>query len=224
MDKNSLRILKKTKLFEGLSENDILKALDCFGKKTEKFERGDIIIDAGDCVKDIALVLSGSVQILREDIDGNRAIIAQFYPSEIFAEALACAQTKHSPVTAAAAANCEILFIPFEKISGFYKDSCAFHSKIVSNTLNIFAQKNIFLNAKIEHLSKKTTRGKLLSYFNEQSRKAGSAKFEIPFNRNELADFLFLDRSAMSRELGNMQNDGLIEFDKNRFKILKDKK
>lgn len=221
---NYSRILKKTKLFEGLTEKDVQTALSCLGKKTLKFERGDIIIDAGDPVKDIALLLNGSVQILQEDIAGNRSIIAQFYPSEIFAEALACAQVQKSPVTAVASSDCEILFIPFQKITGFCTDACSFHAKIVSNMLKILAQKNVFLNAKIEHLSKRTMREKLLSFLNEQSKKAGSSKFEIPFNRNELADFLFLDRSSMSRELGKMQEDGLIETDKNRFKILRDKK
>ncbi|MCL1971939.1 MAG: Crp/Fnr family transcriptional regulator [Endomicrobia bacterium] len=214
------RILKKTKLFEGLAEKEIEAALNCLGKKTVKFKKGDIIIDAGEPVKDIALLLNGSVQILQEDIEGNRAIIAQFYPSEIFAEALACAQARKSPVTAAAATDCEIIFIPFSKITGFCSESCRFHSKIISNMLKILAQKNIFLNAKIEHLSKRTIREKLISYLNEQSRKAGNKKFDIPFDRSELADFLFIDRSAMSRELCKMRDDCIIEFDKNRF-ILK---
>ena len=214
------RILKKTKLFEYMTEQEIESALKCFGKKTVKFKRGDIIIDSAEPVKNIALLLNGSVQILREDIEGNRAIIAQCYPSEVFAEALACAQVQKSPVTATAAADCEILFIPFNKIMKFCPDSCRLHSQIISNMLKILAQKNILLNAKIEHLSKRTIREKLLSYLSGQSKKAGNKKFVIPFDRSELADFLFIDRSAMSRELCKMRDDGIIEFDKNRF-ILK---
>ena len=219
MDKNTLRILKKVQLFEGISEANIEKALLCLGRKTAKYEKGEIIIAGGEPVKDLGIVLSGSVQILKDDFNGSRAIIAQFYPSELFAEALACAQAKKSPVTVAAAANCEIIFIPFIKISNICGNACGFHSKLTMNMLKILARKNMLLNNKIEHLSKKTIRDKILSYLSEESRKQNLKEFNIPFNRNELADFLSLDRSAMSRELGNMKKDGLIGFDKNRFKL-----
>lgn len=213
-------ILKKVKLFEGLSEEDTLKALDCLGKKKMNFKRGDIIISSGEAVSDIGIVLNGSVQIIKEDRNGARSIISQLYPSSIFGEALACAGIKKSPATAAALSDCEIIFIPFTKITDSCSaNACGFHSKIISNMLRILAQKNVFLNSKIEHLSKRTIREKLLSYLSEESRKYNSKEFSIPFNRNELADYLFLDRSAMSRELGKMRDDGLIEFDKSRFKL-----
>ncbi|MCL2335455.1 MAG: Crp/Fnr family transcriptional regulator [Endomicrobia bacterium] len=219
MDKNHLRVLKKVKLFEGISETNIEKALLCLGRKTAKYEKGEIIIAEGEPVKDLGIVLSGSVQILKDDFDGARAIIAQFYPSELFAEALACAQARKSPVTAAAAANCEILFIPFLRISNVCDNVCGFHTKITMNMMKILARKNMLLNNKIEHLSKRSMREKILSYLTEESRKQNLKEFNIPFNRNELADFLSLDRSAMSRELGKMKEDGLIDFDKNRFKL-----
>lgn len=213
-------ILKKVKLFEGLSEHDTETALNCLGKKNAKFEKGDVIISAGEPVSDIGIVLNGSVQIMKEDFNGARSIISQLYPSAIFGEALACAGVKQSPVTVAALSNCDILFIPFSKITNTCNgNTCGFHSKVISNMLKILAQKNVFLNSKIEHLSKRSIREKLLSYLNEESRKHNSKEFTIPFNRNELADYLFLDRSAMSRELGKMRDDGLIEFDKSRFRL-----
>lgn len=212
-------ILKKVKLFEGLSETETEKALNCLGKKNAKYERGDVIIASGEPVCDIGIVLNGSVQIMKEDFNGVRSIISQLYPSSIFGEALACAGIKKSPITAFAAAKCEILFIPFSKITNTCGKTCAFHAKIISNTLRILAQKNIFLNNKIEHLSKRSIREKLLSYLKDESGKHNAKEFTIEFNRNELADYLFLDRSAMSRELGKMRDDGLIEFDKSRFKL-----
>jgi len=219
MDKNHLRILKKVRLFKGISEANIEKALFCLGRKTAKYEKGEIIIAQGEPVRDMGIVLSGSVQILKDDFDGARAIIAQFYPSELFAEALACARVQKSPVAVTAASNCEIIFIPFLRISGACENACGFHSKITMNMLKILARKNMLLNNKIEHLSKRTMREKILSYLSEESRKQNLKEFNIPFNRNELADFLFLDRSAMSRELGKMKDDGLIDFDKSRFKL-----
>ena len=219
MYKKYSHILKKVKLFEGLSEKETETALEYLSEKNIKYKKGDTIINAGEPVKNIGLVLSGSIQILKDDFNGSRSIIAQFYPSEIFAEALVCAQAEKSPVTAAAAADCEIAFIPFHNITDYSPLTKKFQSKIISNMLNILAEKNIFLNNKIEHLSKRSIREKLLSYLKEESRKHNSKEFSIPFNRYELADFLFLDRSAMSRELGKMQNDDLIEFNKNRFKL-----
>ncbi len=212
-------ILKKIKLFAGLSEADIEKAMGCLGRKNQSYAKGSIIIEAGSPVKNIGIVLKGSVQILKEDLNGNRSIIAQVYPSELFAEALACAGTEKSPVAVFAASNCEIISVPFSVITGSCKNACKFHGIIVSNMLKILAQKNIFLTNKIEHLSKRSIREKLLSYLSSESKKHNLKEFTIPFNRNELADFLFLDRSAVSRELGKMRDDQLIKFHKDRFKI-----
>jgi len=221
MDKNHLRILKKVKLFEGLSETGIEEALSCLGKKTAKYKKGDTIIIEGEPVKDIGIVLSGSVQILKDDFDGARAIISQLYPSEIFAEALACAQVQKSPVTAQAAADCEIVFIPFMKVSNVCSNACGFHSKIIMNMLKILASKNMLLNNKIEHTSKRTTREKLLSYFAELSAKESSKKFTLPFSKTQLADYLFVDRSAMMRELAKMKKEKAIDFSGSRFELKK---
>lgn len=218
-DEKIFFILKKVKLFDGLSGTDIKKALDCLDGKSVKYRKGAVIIAANDPVSDIGIVLNGSVEIMKEDYNGSRSIISRFYPSSIFGEALACAGIKKSPVTALAASNCDILFISFSKITGICGKICGFHSEIIGNMLKILAQKNIFLNNKIEHLSKRTMRDKLLSYLKEESRKNNLKEFSVPFNRNELADYLFIDRSAMSRELGRMRDDGLIEFNKNRFKL-----
>ncbi|MDR1195109.1 MAG: Crp/Fnr family transcriptional regulator [Endomicrobium sp.] len=211
--------MKKVELFEGLSDDETGKALEYLGKNNMKFRKGAIIINAGEAVYNIGIVLNGSVQIMKEDFDGARSIIAQLYPSAIFGEALAAAGVKKSPVAVFASSNCEILFIPFSKIINMRGKSGKIHSKIISNMLKILAGKNIFLNNKIEHLSKRSIREKLLSYLKEESRRYNLKEFTIPFNRNELADYLFLDRSAMSRELGKMRDDGLIEFDKSRFKL-----
>jgi CRP-like cAMP-binding protein len=223
MDKNHLRILKKAKLFEGISEASIEKALAClsFNKQTAKYKKGEVIIAEGGPVKSMGIVLNGSVHILKNSFDGARAIIAQFYPSELFAEALACANILKSPVAVEAAADCEIAFIAFSKISAACKNACGFHSKITANMLKILANKNILLNNKIEHLSKRSIREKVFSYLAAESKKQNLKIFSIPFSKTALADYLFIDRSAMMRELANMKKDGLIDFLGNRFEVKK---
>jgi len=219
MDKNQLKILKDVELFAGLSEASIEKALACLGKKTAKYKKGEIIISEGSPVKDLGIVLSGSVSVLKDDFSGTRAIIAQFHPSELFAEALACAQVEESPVTVEVVEDCEIIFIPFLRITNTCSNACGYHSKITMNMLKILARKNIFLNNKIEHAAKRSIREKLLSYFGELAANAGGGEFLIPFSKTALADYLFVDRSAMMRELSNMKKAGIINFSGNKFEL-----
>ena len=211
-------VIKDNPLFEGIAFSDFEKMLDCLSAKTKTYKKSDIVLLSGDSVKYVGLLLSGSLKIIKEDINGNTSILAEVGPSEIFAEVFACAGIMHSPVTILASEDSLILFLDFNKITTLCSSACLFHSTLIKNMLKLIAAKTLKLNQKIEILSKRSTREKLLCYFDFQ--RGASKKFSIPFNREELASYLCVDRSAMSNELSKMQNEGLIRYKKNLFEVL----
>ena len=168
----------------------------------------------------MGIVLSGKVHIVREDYYGNRNIVAIVSTGEMFGEVFACAGTDLMPVSVFAEEISEIMFIDLRSITTTCGQGCEFHGVIIRNLLRIVSEKNLILNRKIDFLSKRSTREKLLSYLSAQAKRTGSAEFSIPFNRQELADFLCVDRSAMSAELSKMSRDGLIRYEKSRFRLL----
>jgi len=175
---------------------------------------------AGVQVVDIGIVLSGRALALREDFWGNRTILFEIEPSDLFAEAFSCAGAATLPLSIMATETTEVLFLEYRRVVTSCTSACAFHSKLIQNMLQIVAKNNLALLEKIEHITKRTTRKKLLSYLSEQARIKGSSAFEIPFNRQELADYLAVERSAMSVELSNMKDSGLLRYRKNRFELL----
>lgn len=215
-----LNYLNKVSLFRGIKSDDILKLLSCLNARTESYQKKDVIMLEGQSVSSVGVVLSGKAQIVKEDFFGNRNIIAEVQPYSIFAEAFSCAKFDKLPVTVLCAADCKILWIDFNKIISTCTSACKFHSKLIENMLTILASKNILLSQKIEHISKRTMREKLLSYLSDQSLRQGSYEFEIPFNRQELADYLCVDRSALSSELSKLQSEGVLQYHLNHF-ILK---
>jgi CRP-like cAMP-binding protein len=191
---------------------------DCLSARKKFYQKGEIILLSGNTVNFVGLVLSGSVQIIKDDDDGRVNIIAELGASELFGETFACAGIDHSPVTVIAAENSEILLMNYRKIITTCKSSCSFHAKLIENMLNLIARKNLMLNQKIEVLSHRSTREKLLCFFN--LHRGAAKRFTIPFNREELAQYICVDRSAMSAELSRMRDEGLIKFDKNDFEML----
>lgn len=218
MMENIFYIIKYNQLFSGIEYCDFEKILDCLEAKTHRYEKGGIVLMSGDTVSFIGLVLSGGVKIIKEDMDGNIAILTELTVHELFGEVFACAGIDRSPVTVQASEESEILFINYKKIIYSCPSACGFHSRLIENMLRIIANKNLLLNQKIEILSKRTTREKLLLFFDIQ--RGVSKKFVIPYNREELAHYLCVDRSAMSNELCKMRDEGLIKFQKNEFEIL----
>jgi CRP-like cAMP-binding protein len=210
--------IKSNPLFEGIAFSDFERMLGCLSAKTAAYSKNDVILLAGNAVSFVGLVLSGGVQIIKEDMDGNAAILADLGASEAFAEVFACAGIDQSPVTVLAAEDAEILFIDYKKIITTCPSACPFHTRLIENMLKLVARKNLMLNRKLEILSKRTTREKLLSFFDMQ--RGTSKRFTIPFNREELARYLCVDRSAMSNELCRMRDDGIISFRKNEFEML----
>ena len=221
-----LDVLSRADLFAGVPHEDLPEALACMSARIATYDAGEIVFLAGDEVPGVGVVCDGEVQVVREDVFGNRTILAKLGASEIFGETFACARAEHArhvkilPVSVIATTPAEIALFDFQKVVASPTSSCPFHDKLIENMLGILAEKNLMLNRKIEVLSVRTTRAKLLTYLSSQAQRACSARFKIPFNRQELADYLAVDRSAMSAELGRMQGDGLIRFKRNEFELL----
>ncbi|MBC3899654.1 cyclic nucleotide-binding domain-containing protein [Acetobacterium malicum] len=218
MNKN-LDVLRKVKLFDGIDEN-LEAMLQCLGGEEKTYDRGEIILLTGQPVPAVGVVLSGEVQVIQEDYYGNRSILTELSPSHIFGEAFASAGIKESPVTVLAKTNTTVMFLGIERTINTCPNSCIFHNHLIENLLKILARKNILLSNKNQLLSRRTIQDKVLSYLSLQAEKKGNLAFEIPFTRNELADFLCVDRSALSRVLSKLQKEGTIEYTNNHFKLL----
>lgn len=213
--------LSKTALFRGISPDEVKSMMSCLQAFTKRYPRGAVIHRAGDAIHSVGMVLSGSVSIENDDIWGNKSILDRVAPGQIFAETYACLPGEPLMVNVVAVEPTKVLFLNTEKMFTVCANTCTFHSKLVRNMLSISAQKSLNLSRRIMHTSSKSIRGRLLSYLSFQATKHGSLEFEIPFNRQQLADYLSVDRSAMSNELSKMQRDGLLKVERNRF-VLQD--
>lgn len=216
--KNYINDLKINPLFIGI--DDLEKMLDCLSARVVAYKQDDIILLSGNTVKDIGIVLSGNVKVIKENIDGNINILSELKKGDIFAEAFLCAGMSISPVTVQAVASSEILFIDFMKVNNACTTPCSSHIRLIQNMLSLIAKKSIMLNQKIEIMAGRTIREKLLLFFNAQKGMVNKKSFTIPYNREELAHYLCVDRSAMSRELCKMRDEGIIRFRKNVFELI----
>ncbi len=218
--KKYLNVLKKAELFSGIRESDIDALISCLSARPVHYEKARYVYLSGDGFEGMGIVLSGMLQIIKEDYYGNRLIIAEVGEGQLFGETFACADIKALPVSVYSATESDVLFIDYRKLISPCSAACSFHNRLIYNMLRIVAMKNIILNEKIEVMSKRSTRDKLIAYLSSEAQKAKSSRFSIPFNRQELADYLSVDRSAMSAELGRMRDEGLLKFEKNRFELL----
>jgi len=209
-------------LFGGIAPEQIHTLLTCLDAKEKAVQKDEFIFLAGEPALYVGLVVSGGVNVIQEDFWGSRIILTHVGPGGLFGEAFACAGVKKLPVSVTAAEASDILLIDCKKIVTVCASGCTFHTQIIANMLQILAGKNIMLTRKMEHLSKKTMREKLLSFLSAQAVNVKSREIVIPYNRQELADFLCVERSALSRELSQMKKDGLLTYKKNRF-VLKQK-
>lgn len=216
----NLTSLKKCPLFAGINSADIESILSCFSSESREYRKDEYILTAGNITTRFAVVLSGSVNIIKEDYWGNRYILAKMETSELFGEAFSCAGGKALTVSAVACENTSILFLECHDLLTVCPKACGFHNVIINNLMKIMADKNLMLTQKISHLTNRSTKDKLLSFLSSQSQAAGSNSFNIAFNRQELADYLSVDRSAMSNELCKLRDEGIINFNKNSFILL----
>ena len=204
-------------IFSGLSPHMMGDMLLCLNARQISCGRDYPVLMAGDPAGTAGIVISGKVRIITEDYYGNRSITSQVEAGEMFAEVFACSDISIMPVSVFSAGDSEILLIDLKNLRTCKSEGA---DLVLSNLLRIISAKTILLNSKISILSKRSTREKLLSYLSAQAKQAGSSRFTIPFNRQELADFLCVDRSAMSAELGRMARDGLICYKKEKFELL----
>ena len=217
---NYYSVLKYSTLFWGIDEKDFTALMDCLGGLKRTFKKDEVIFQRGDVIHHVGVVVQGSVCIVQDDFWGNRSILGNVEVGGLFGEVYACLPQEIMANMVLAKEKSEILFLDMRRITTTCTSSCNFHSRLIHNLLKAIAEKNLSLTQKIRHTSKRTTRDKILSYLSAQSEKAKSSSFQIPFNRQQLADYLAVDRSAMSSALGKLKEEGMIEFHKNHF-ILK---
>lgn len=209
-------------LFCGIPEPELQALLACLSPKIQSYHAGSLIFAEGSPAGQIGLVLNGSVQITQEDFYGSRHLLAVLQPGELFAEAFACAEVPALPVSVYARQECSVLLFSISRILHPCQNACMFHQKIVLNLLTDMARKSLQMNQKLFLLSRKTTRQKLMAYLCAQAKAAGSRDFCIPLDRQQLADYLGVDRSAMSAELSKLCKEGYLESRKNHFCLLRD--
>lgn len=221
MTEEELKEAAASPLFTGVKPEEIQAMMGCLQAKKKKFKKGETIFDEGESLTEFALLLSGSIIVESEDYWGNRSIMQRIEAPDIFGEAYAASPKEPLLNYIIAAEDSEVLFMDSHDLLTVCNRSCSYHNTLIQNLFVIMAGKNRRLTGKLRHLSKRTTREKILSYLSEMRQKAGKSIFEIPFNRQQLADYLSVDRSALSAELSKMKRDGLIRYQKSTFELLK---
>ena len=213
-------VLRTCPLFVGIGDRDLSALIRCLEARVEHFDKKETIFADGSPARYIGIVLSGSAQILQLDYYGNRSILSEVSPSELFAEAFACADVSDLPISVVASEPCAVMLIDCGRVLYSCKNACSFHQQMIFNLMKNLATKTILFHERIEATSKRSTREKLLTYLLMQSKKAGSRSFEIPFDRQELADYLEVERSGLSAEIGKLRKEGVLTSEKKRFTLL----
>ena len=191
--------------------------LSCLDTRKENFSKDTFLLRVGDKVESIGFVLSGSVLIIQEDVWGNRNILSKAGQGQTFAAAYACAKGSVLNVSVVAENYVTVMFLNIKRVMNVCPSACSHHSRIIQNLLGELADKNLSLGEKLTHMGQRTTRAKLMSYLSAEAQRLGKYEFDIPFSRQQLADYLAVERSGLSLELGKMKKDGLLDFHKNHF-------
>lgn len=216
---NFFDFLSKTTLFRGILTSEIEKMDPCLTPVIKRYSKGESIFRFGDVITSLGIVLSGSVSIQRCDAWGNNSIIDKIEAGGIFGETYACLKSEQLNVDVTASEKTEVALFNINKVLYVCSNRCNFHSKLIENLMQNLARKNVALSNKMRYLTPKTIRARMISYLSSESFTQGKLTVEVPFNRQQLADYLSVERSALSNELSKMQDDGLIEYNKNRFKL-----
>ncbi|NLY87172.1 MAG: Crp/Fnr family transcriptional regulator [Clostridiales bacterium] len=214
------QILLQSYLFKGISLQELNHVLPCIGSELNTYSKDEYIFRYEDYTSKFGLVLTGSVNILRYDFWGNRHIVTAALPGETFGESYAAMPQTALSVSVQASVDTKILFFTFTKVMHQCAISCSYHAQLIDNLIHLMAYHNISLQLKLTHITQRSIRDKLLSYLSAQSLLHHSPYFDIPFNRQELADYLNIDRSAMSNEMSKMKKEGLLDYKKNHFKLI----
>ncbi|MBQ7817056.1 MAG: Crp/Fnr family transcriptional regulator [Oscillospiraceae bacterium] len=213
-------MIKKSDIFAGVQEHEIEAMLGCLQTTVRHFKKGEYVFQQGDSLDCLTLLLEGKMLIQQDDYWGNRSIINIIHPGEMFGEAYAMQDSESLLNDAVAVENSTVAFFKLKNMLTTCSSSCRFHAMVIQNLFVAISEKNRRLVQKLGHMSKRSTREKLISYLSQEAKRQGSGSFSIPFNRQQLADFLSVDRSAMSNELCKMRDEGMLEFNKNNFTLI----
>lgn len=214
-------ILSTCSLFENVGRDNYDKMLRCFGARIVNIKKGASVFHEGEAATKVGIVLTGTVQTVQDDYFGNRSILSMAGPGQLFAEGFACAGVETMPVSVVATADSQVMLIDCSHIMTMCHNACAFHNQMIRNLLHSVAQSNLQLNQKIEILSKRTTREKVMAYLMSEAKIQGSDSFSIPYDRQELADYLGVERSAMSAVIGKLRDDGYIQVNRRQFHLMR---
>lgn len=217
---NYIETLRRTQLFSGVSNSEISAMLGCLQARLCTFKKGEYVFREGEHIDKITMLVEGKLLIQRDDYWGNRSIVNVLRVGEMFGEAYVAPESGSLLNDVIAEDDSTVIFFDVRRILTVCPTACQFHSRVVQNLFFAISEKNRKLVQKIGHMSKRSTRAKLLSYLSEEAKRHNSSHFTIPFTRQQLADFLCVDRSAMSNELCKMRDEGLLLFDKNEFTLL----
>lgn len=218
--KDFLPVIRSAQLFSGVSEDELTAMLSCLKAEKKDFPKEAFVLRAGDAADSIGLVLSGNILVIQEDIWGNRNILSKAGAGQTFAAAYACAPGSVLNVSVMTETPVTAMFLNVRRILTVCPSACSHHSRIIRNLLGEMAEKNLRLSEKLTHMGQRSTRAKLMSYLSSEAQRLGKYEFDIPFSRQQLADYLAVERSGLSLELGKMRSEGLLDFHKSHF-ILK---
>jgi len=210
-------VLQESFLFSGMEPAEIERLLKCLGAQERVYRKESYLLHAGDASTELGLLLSGALLVIQEDFWGNRNLMARIAPGQLFAESFACSPGVPLGVSVVALEESRILWLDVKRILTTCPTACASHSDIIRRLLMALAEKNLRFNEKLTHMSQRTTRDKLTSFLSAQAQRNGSSSFDIPFSRQELADYLGVERSAMSAALGRLRDEGVLSFQRNHF-------
>ena len=215
-----ISVLKRTKMFAGVGDDEIVLMLPCLGARLYTYKKGEYILRQGEHLSDITVLVEGNLYIQKEDYWGSRSILGQITVGEMFGEAYITPESGALINDVVAVENSSVIFFDVKRVIMTCSSACRFHAMVVQNLFFAISEKNRKLVQKLDYMSKRSTREKLISYLSEEAKRQNCSNFTIPFNRQQLADFLSVDRSAMSNELCKMRDEGLLKFEKNWFKLL----
>lgn len=217
---DDLKTLQQCPLFDGVTAEELGGMLQCLNARKGNYGKNQTIFLEGDPADYVGIVLSGEVWVVREDYLGGRSVLGSVGPGQLFGEAFACAGVEELPVSVVAATDCRVMLVSCKRVLTTCAGACGFHQLVIRNLLKVVAEKNLMLNRKMDITARKTTKEKLMAYLYDQARASRSPSFTIPYDRQALADYLGVERSAMSAELGKLRREGKIEYRKNQFTIL----
>lgn len=219
LDIKHINNLGKNPLFKDVTRDETLIMLDCLGAVKKAYEKNQYVLHSESQKEKMGIVLEGSVHLVKEDYWGNRTILSKSGPGELFGESFPWSASQPLPISVIATEATQIIFISYKRLTTTCTRACPYHTRLINNMMEILVERNIQLTEKIDLLVQRSTRDKILSYLSAQALLLNGNSFFIPFDRQELADYLAVERSAMSKELSRMKEEGILDYKKNWFRL-----